>query len=263
MLSTAAALSITGSGDLDVSGASGTLSAATTVNGSGTLSVASGTNLTLSGVVGFGSPDRQLTRPGLRHRAGHAHHLGTTTIAAYGGNSELFLGGKITWVNTGTVNDSGFVYLNALSSDTVPSLTRQAPRSICSVSTLTWHEYQNGTDTFTNAGTLTSSSGTAVSDIWATTTNTGLISVGSGTLDFQNGLTSSGAVSLATGTTLQLDNGGTHHRQPFGQRHAAGGLAAARVSETTSGLAALAVAGGTVTSVHRVAQHRGRTVDHW
>ena len=186
-----AAGSLTGAGNLEVSagtlavnGSSGTLAAGLSVNGSGTLSVASGTNLTLSGAVTLGSPAANFSGPAFITGPGTLTTSGTTTVAGYDTVNELFVGGQVTWVNAGTVNDSGFVYLNTLSPDTV-AIVNQAGATFNLIGAgATSAEYQNGTDTFTNAGTLTSSSGTAVSDIWATTTSTGAISVASGTSGF-------------------------------------------------------------------------------
>ena len=210
LLGTATALSISDNGILAVSGASGTLAAALSAN-AGTLSVAGGTNLTLTGPVTLGSPAANYQGGAGIIGPGTLTTTGTTTIAAYNTVSnvpELFLGGQITWVNTGTVNDAGFVYLNTNSPDTVAIVNQAGALFNLIGGTADLAQYNGGTDTITNAGTL-SKTGGGTSQINMDVVNTGLITAKAGTLVLAgaDGSSLAGTVgSSGTGLVLAESN---------------------------------------------------------
>jgi hypothetical protein len=198
------------SGTLSLSGASGTLATALTLGGngnltSGNLSIGSGVSLTLSGALNggyYGSAyGGSITGPGTLTTTG------TTTLTEYsGGYQVLSLGGGITWTNTGTVNDNGLIYLNTVNSDTVNIVNAAGASFNLTSSDATFAEDYTGSDSFTNAGTLALTSGSGANSFYPSLTNTGLISIAAGsTLDLQEGGSLGGTISGAG--TLVLGGG--------------------------------------------------------
>src|SRR6185295_8857068 len=66
-----------------------------------------------------------------------------------------------------------------------------------------------GTNLFANAGVVRKSAGTGLSTVGVPFNNNGTVEVQTGTLEFSNGGTSSGAFNVSQGATLEF-GGGTH-----------------------------------------------------
>jgi hypothetical protein len=244
LLAGVGALEIFGGTVLNIGGSSGTVTAATAVSGDSSLTLASGADLTLSGALSFesaGGMGDYVTGPGTLTTAG------MTTIASHPPGAVVFLGGGINWVNGGAVHEAGKVWLNTFAGDAV-TIVNEASASFdmtADTASILAYKLNSGTDNFSNAGTLAKIGGTATSVVEMAVSNTGLIYVGSGTLEIGS-LSGAGSLVLNTGTTLQIDNGGNSSISVVGS---AGTLAIAGGTFTTTvgalaGAGELAVYGG-------------------
>jgi fibronectin-binding autotransporter adhesin len=134
-----------------------------------------------------------------------------TNGSAYAG---VLLGGGITWMNTGTVTAAAAILVGdtaGTTADFVNAATAQFD-FVNDVSGI----YDNITDaisTFSNAGTLAKTGGTGTSNIYSVFTNTGLVSVAAGTVEFDGGgsfggtLSGVGTIAFGGGnTTLTTTN---------------------------------------------------------
>ncbi len=129
---------------------------------------------------------------------------GVTTIADYSTNAELFLGGGITWVNGGTVNDSGYGYMNPFGSDSVTIVNQAGANFDLTTDDASLVQYNNGTDTFTNAGTLAKTGGSGTSALNLAITNSGTINAASGTLQLQSTVSNTGLLLATNGGVFDL-----------------------------------------------------------
>ena len=238
--------SITGAGTIAFTGGTSTLSAATStahmlVNGgtlaiaanetvsgpfsatSGAVSLASGATLRLTGTSSFDTTNAfgaTISGPGTLSTAG-ATTLATQT-AAY---VDLYLAGGANWTNSGTATIGGQIDFGATPADHA-SFVNQAGGVFNLIDDFAdivpYTSYD--TATFTNAGLLEKTGGTTTSAVYAAVTNTGSITVTSGTMAFYGGGSFGGSISgagtiaftggtstlsAATSTAHMLVNGGT------------------------------------------------------
>ncbi len=194
--------------------ASGTIAGHAVLIGGGTLAAASHDVLTVSGGMTVGASDSDAGR-GYVSGPGTVTTNGVSTINLNGADVSLDLGGGVTWVNGGTVNDGGIVYLNDATNDTVSIVNNGSFNFISDQAT--FQLPYTGTDSFTNAGTLAKTGGTGISALTATIANTGVINVASGVLELDGGgslggtLSGAGTLGLGSGafTTSGMATGGT------------------------------------------------------
>ncbi len=192
--------------------ASGTLTTALTLSGGAglyNLSIGSGVNLTLSGT--FDSGDYASDYGGSVVGPGTLTTTGTTNFTEYsGGYAVAYLGGGITWINTGTVNESGLIYLNTQGNGDAVSIVNAAGASFNltsnDASVQNYYDYP-GTDSFTNAGTLASTGGTSTTNFGMELTSTGVVTASTGTLAFNTAGDSFSGTIGATGKALVLLEG--------------------------------------------------------
>lgn len=138
---------------------------------------------------------------------------GTTTIADYYGYYvEALFGGGIVWTNTGTVDDAGLVW-GGDGGGTTASFINAAGASYIFTSDDASIDNGNaygqagiGSSTFSNAGTLGKIGGAGgTSNIYSVFTNTGVINVTTGTIEFDGGgsfggtLTGGGQIAFGGG----------------------------------------------------------------
>ena len=152
--------------------------------------------LALAGPTGFGLVNNYgptVAGPGALTTAGT-----TTLVTQTYSYPDLYLSGGVTWTNTGAVNAGGQIDIGVTTSDTA-ALVNQAGAhfnltdDVASIVNYT----TNDSSTFTNAGTLAKTAGTGTSTIASMVTNTGTISVASGTLEFDDGGSFGGTISGA------------------------------------------------------------------
>ena len=201
----------TTSANLLVNGGTLAIAATETVSGpfsgtSGTITVASAKTLKLTGTASFGTTNAygpSISGPGTLSTAGAAT-LATQTEAFV----DLYVGGGATWTNSGTATIGGQIDFGLAPADHA-SFVNQAGGVFDliddSADVTAYTSYD--TATFTNAGLLEKTGGTAVSAIYATVTNTGSIAVASGTLGFYGGgsfggnISGAGTVAFTGGTS--------------------------------------------------------------
>ena len=189
----------------------------------GRVTLASGSTLTLTGAAGFDTTNAYgptISGPGTLTTTG-----ATTLATQVAGYADLYLAGGATWINSGTATIGGELYFGVTPADSA-SFVNQAggvfnlTDDLASILAYTSYD----TATFTNAGLLEKTAGTAISTIDATVTNTGSIVVDSGTMAFFGGGSFGGKISGAgtvafsggsstlsatTATANFLVNGGT------------------------------------------------------
>ena len=185
--------------------------------------MASAKTLKLTGTTSFDNTNAygpSMSGPGTLSTAG-ATTLATQTAAFV----DLYVGGGATWTNSGTATIGGQIDFGLAPSDHA-SFVNQAGGVFDLIDdyagVIAYSSYD--TATFTNAGLLEKTGGTAIGAIYATVTNTGSIAVASGTLGFYGGgsfggnISGAGTVAFTGGTsTLSatttsanlLVNGGT------------------------------------------------------
>jgi hypothetical protein len=221
--------SLTGAGTLAFSGGTTSLTAATTANllvNGGTLAIAanesiastvsatsglvtlgSATTLKLSGTTSFDTTNAygpSISGPGTLSTTG------TTTLATQtAGYVDLYFGGGGTWANTGSVAVGGQIAFGLAPADSAAFVNQAGgvfnfTDDIADIVNYTSYD----TATFTNAGLLEKTGGTAVSAIDAAVTNTGTILVSSGTIGIEGGGTFGGTLT-GTGTGTIAFTGGT------------------------------------------------------
>jgi hypothetical protein len=175
-----------------------TASVAGTFNGiGGEITLATGTRLTVSGAAIFDSDTQGITGADL-DGAGTLSTLGTTTVeqGLYGEYSALILGGGITWDIGANVLDAGQIVTGDASGLTASimnaaglnfDLTTDTSSILNGRATGSQGQTVYGSSTFSNAGTFAKTGGTLTSTVDSLFTNTGLITVASGTLEFDGG----------------------------------------------------------------------------
>ena len=124
---------------------------------------------------------------------------------SYGNRTQVLLGGGAAWVNTGVVNDAG-VIATGDATGVSASFVNNAGATFNFTSddgnivnnTFTQGGQQTvGYSSFANAGTLQKTDGFGVSHVWSSMTDTGTVSVQTGTLEFDGGGSFTGAITGA------------------------------------------------------------------
>jgi hypothetical protein len=210
-------------GSLLFDGATATLATPFTYGGSVTLSNGS---LTLTGATSFTGPFTQdgnnydhlflngnsltLTSAylgsGLLEGAGTLTTGGTTTVSGWN-NYTYYLGSNATWVNTGTVDQAYYVYVDYQSGGGF-SLINQAGASylITGDSSIGANNSNGIGSAITNAGTFGKTGGTNTSQVISNFSSTGTVLAATGTLEFDGSgsfagsLTGTSTVSFASGS---------------------------------------------------------------
>ena len=189
---------------------SGTLAAV-----SGQILLAAGNVLTVSGASNIDSATGN-TGPSL-DGPGTLSTTGTTTIGqTYAGDyTALTLGGGISWKIGTTVNDAGQIAIGDITGNTATltvaagvnfNLTTDNARIVNNGYYNQVNLYTTGTSSFSNAGTLAKTGGTATSQIASVFTNTGLINAATGTIAFSGGgsfggmLAGAGTIAFTAGS---------------------------------------------------------------
>ncbi len=133
----------------------------------------------------------------------------------YNTNAELFVGAGVTWINAGTVNDAGYGYMNPVGSDSATIVNQAGASFNFTTDDANLVQYNNGTDTFTNAGTLAKTAAPAPACSGPPSTAPDLFQVTTGVLDLTDGGSIGGTVSGSG--TLELGGGtfgaGRRHRR--------------------------------------------------
>jgi len=210
---------ISGAGTLELNGAGVTFtSTASTLAGNGNLNIDGNATLavdsTLSTSLALSFGGLSINSTGFLTGDGTLTTSGTTTITPNGPLPVAYVGGSLTWTNTGTVNDSGLVYLGISGTDT-ESIDNQGSFNLIGDYAQVKLNTNGDPSTFTNTGTL-ASTGSTQSIFQAFINNTGLISVSSGSwLDLAGGgslggtITNAGTLELSGTSSTFTSAGGT------------------------------------------------------
>ncbi|MCZ2341134.1 MAG: choice-of-anchor A family protein, partial [Bacteroidales bacterium] len=214
----ATANSISGTGSLVITGGTLTLGAASTVGSfaqsGGTLAGAG--DLTVTGTLSWTS--------GTMSGAGTTIIAAGGTLALSGYDTRFLVGRTLRIAGTGTWTDSGSLYLaDAARLDVAAGGTLDLPEN---ASLAFWY---GSPVTFTNAGTVTKTTGTGTFYAGVAFVNNGQVSVGSGTLNLSASGSGTGTWSVASGATLAFAGG-----------------AFPLAGSTVTGAGVVAVTGGTV-----------------
>lgn len=180
-------------------------------------------NLTLNGAVDFGTFRSTPYNPpsgGEIDGPGVLTTTGATTISdpvyysngwpQNGGVGELTLGGDVTWVNAGTVNDGGAIYVGDNAG--LDATLQNNAGAVFNFTTDEGSIYnantganQLGQGSFINQGLLEKTGGDSVSQFSAALDDSGTITVATGTINFTNGGDFKGSVNGAG--TIEFGNG--------------------------------------------------------
>jgi hypothetical protein len=238
LTSTDDALTIAGgaltlAGDADFGGklteSGGTLSLQGTTNTFGTVAFSAGTFALGTGdALNFNGPTRlgsgSNADGAFIYGAGTINSAGTVSIVEDGGNTELWLGGGIAWINAGRVNDAGIVspFYNAGTAFTITNLAGAVFNFTTDVACLMNGMVDvNGTEefagsSFNNAGLIEKTGGTGTTTFYCVLDNTGTIAVKSGTLALEGGgtiggrLQGTGVLNFASGSFALAANVAEH-----------------------------------------------------
>jgi hypothetical protein len=137
--------------------------------------------------------------------AGTLTTSGTTTVSGWN-NYTFYAGGNLSWVNTGTVNQAYYFYVDYGSGGGF-SFTNDAGAfyNMTGDFTLGANNYDGIGSSFVNDGTFAKTVGNGVNQIYAAFTNAGTIDAATGTLEFDGGgvfggsLSGPGTISFASG----------------------------------------------------------------
>ncbi len=250
-------LAVTGSDTMTVSGAF----SAAGGGGQHEITLVSGATLELNGSASFDTVNAygpSILGPGTLYTAG-ATTL-ATQAAAY---VDLYLGGRATWTNSGNVTVGGQIDFGVYAADTASFINQAGgvfnlTDDYADIDAYTSYD----TATFSNAGLLEKTGGTATSAIYAKVTNTGSIVAASGTMAFYSGgsfggsLSGAGYIAFSGGTSTLtataatanlLVNGGTLDvgvNETVGSLAISSGELAVTGSDTMTVSGAFSAAGG-------------------
>jgi hypothetical protein len=182
-----------GDGTFTVGDNAQTITGALLLDG-GSVSIAQGRSLTLSGAVAITSSE--VNGPGTLVTTGKTSITG------------LFdLDGSLSWTNGGTVSDLGEIQLNYPSGAGAITITNTTT-GVFDLTQDGWGVYDDmGAATFINAGTLSKTSGTGTSNIYAAVDNTGTLTAVSGTLELDGGGILGGTIGAGKNGALALGGG--------------------------------------------------------
>jgi hypothetical protein len=197
-------------GTLTLLGSANTLAAATI--SAGNLVLGSGAALTINGTTALGSASG--TYGARIHGAATVTTTGLVSILEDGGNTELYLGGALSWRNAGQVNDAGIVTA-AYNAGTAFTITNQYG-AVFNFTTdvaclMNGMAEVNGKpelagSKFFNNGLIEKTGGTGTTTFYCAVDNTGTIAVDSGTLALEGGgmvagtLEGTGILAFAAGS---------------------------------------------------------------
>jgi hypothetical protein len=188
-------LDIEGSATLAIQDSSAVLTADVFISEASTLSLASGTELTLSGSLTFGNANG-----GFVDGAGTLTTAGATTIDGSPNLVKIRLGDGITWVNEGTVLDGGIGTAGGA------TVINAAGANFDFIGDLGSFQGGSGAD-FMNAGNLEKVAGTGISAVGMAVSNTGEVEAAAGTLQLQSLVSNAGILLATNGATLDLSLG--------------------------------------------------------
>ncbi len=192
-ISAGGTLAVTGSNTVTVSGA---FSMAGNSGGQSILTLASGATLKLTGAASFDAVSQN--GPSI-YGQGTLYTAGPTTLATQTNTYvDMYLGGRATWTNSGNVTVGGQIDFGVYAADTASFINQAGgvfnlTDDYADIDAYTSYD----TATFSNAGLLEKTGGTATSAIYAKVTNTGSIMAASGTMAFYSGGSFSGSLSGA------------------------------------------------------------------
>jgi hypothetical protein len=175
----------------------------------GYLGLGTSTTLTLGGTSTFGYGNIYYGY-GATVDGGTLATTGTATVlSSYNGDSgywQLTIGGGLEWLNSGTVDDAGTILTGDAQAATASIINAAGAQfdlttDNASISNGTaYNQYgqqYSGSSTFSNAGTLAKTGGTNTSYVDSLFTNTGLINVATGTIEFDGGGSFGGTITGA------------------------------------------------------------------
>jgi hypothetical protein len=204
-----------GGGVFSVGGQTQTVSGALNLDG-GTISLATGKTLTLTGSVSLSTGIIEIAKSGTLAMTGTDVVSGVTivgpgTLQTAGSTSfsaTSYFDGSLTWVNTGTVNDSVQSYLSYPSeAGTIAIINAAGGLFDLTADGSPFYEPSAIQPTFANAGVLSKTSGTGTTNLGAALSSTGTITATSGTLELDSGGVLGGVIG-ATGTAALALGGG-------------------------------------------------------
>ena len=192
-----------GSGTFRAGATKVTLGGGVEVDG-GILSPGAGKTLTLSGTVAFGVAGGLAGVGATLYGAGVTATSGTTTVEdETPGYDPLSLENAAKWVNTGTVDDAGVIYVE----DNNSKIDNQFGGVFDLTTDYASFYSGDGDSVFDNEGTLTKTSGSGVSKIDVKLDTTGVVSASSGTLEFDGGGSLAGTFSTSGSGVIALGSG--------------------------------------------------------
>jgi hypothetical protein len=132
---------------------------------------------------------------------------GTTTVSGNNGGGVLYLGGGVSLVNSGIINQTYYLYVNYQTGAGF-SVTNKlgATYNLTGNFNIGGNNYNGIGSTFANAGTFAKVGGTGTTQVISTFTNTGTVTAANGTLEFDGGgtlggkLTGTGAIAIGSNT---------------------------------------------------------------
>ena len=204
--------SLTGTITGTITGTSKTQTVASSIalNGGGALASASGDTLVLSGTVSAGSLPATYLAPGIFTGSGTISTGSSVTILDNPANAELQVNGGITWLSRATVNDTGLIAYNAPNTGGDVATIVNAATGTFNFTTadagLVTSSNSNGSDAFSNLGTLAKISSTGTNVIAVAFASSGIINVATGTIDVTGSGGALGGAVTGAGT-LRLDTG--------------------------------------------------------
>ena len=178
----------------------------------GEILLAGGQTLSLTGSVLLG---QALVGGGGVDGPGTFSTSGATSILA-DGSPQIFLGDGVTWINTGSVAVASAIAIGDLSGNRASLVNAAGGSMVFTADTGGILDdgyldaqgyYWQGSGTLANAGLLAKTGGTATSEVDAVLTNTGTVTVSSGTLDFDGGGVLGGSMGATAAGTLALGGG--------------------------------------------------------
>ena len=178
--------------------------AATALIDGGTLVVRAKGTATFSDGVTFGVAGGLAGVGATLSGAGVTATSGTTTVEdETPGYDPLSLENAAKWVNTGTVDDAGVIYVE----DNNSKIDNQFGGVFDLTTDYASFYSGDGDSVFDNEGTLTKTSGSGVSKIDVKLDTTGIVSASSGTLEFDGGGSLAGTFSTSGSGVIALGEG--------------------------------------------------------
>ncbi len=133
---------------------------------------------------------------------------GTTTVSGNNGNGVLYLGGGVSLVNSGIINQTYYLYVDYLIGAGGFTVTNKAGSTynITGNFNIGGNNYNGIGSSVVNAGTFAKTAGTGTTQVISSFTNTGTVTAALGTLEFDGGgtlggtLTGAGTIAIGSNT---------------------------------------------------------------